>query len=265
MNTMNKSINFADVLSDMADDFKDYVANLTMTADEKADRIVKKALDRAMAFRVSAREMRLKMILIKDRDDNDITPLESFEDKDADLVKLGVKLTTKLEGLKEDAVKNADEIRAVEAQLGQISGALKTLRANPAYSTLTESYETAADAYKISLDTANRAETNYKILKDNLPMLVKAFDVYKEANQAREDARAGASEQFDPNTFMAGVAGDVAAAKAELRADEDVDRDLDESKPADPVADMLAAEDAQAADEDIMAEFAKAAKKKSKK
>jgi chromosome segregation ATPase len=262
MPTLNKSITLQDVLADMAGDFKNFVANLTMTPDEKAERIVKKALDRALAARESARQMRTRLILIKNREDTIVTPLESFEDQEAKLIELGGKLTADKKKLAKDPLENAEKLAALDAQIGQVAQSLKTLRENPAYQTLQESYETASDAYKTALDTANRAETNWKVLKDNLPMLVQAFQVYQEAKKAREQARRGAEEQFDPNTFMNGVAADVNQAKAELRADEDVDRDLDASKPVDPVADMLAQYDAANADAGILAEFEQAAKKK---
>ncbi len=264
MPTLNRSIDFRDILASMGDDFKNLVANLTMTPEKKAAFIVEKAQNKALHAREMARQMRAKMMLIKDADDESMTVLESYEAKESKLVKLGGQLTA-LKNALGDAPENAAKVKDLEAQIGQVAGALQTLRSNPAYKTLEESYETAAEAYKVALNTANTSETSWKVLKDNLPMLVQAFAVYKDAQKAREEARGAAKDQFNPDTFMAGVAGDVAKAKADLRADKDVDRDLDEMKPVDPVEDLLAQHDASAATDDIKAEFEKAAAKQGKK
>ncbi len=255
MPTLNQSISFNDVLANMGDEFKNVVANLTMTSDQKAKYIVQKALDNALAKRETARRMRSKMILIKDADDASISVLEAYELKEKKLLTVGGELTAKKNALgdKADA--------ALDAQIGQVAKALKDLRDDVTYQTLEESYETAKEAYEIALETANKAEANYKVVSANLPMLVQAFEVYKEAKKDHDDAAAGAKDQFDPNTFMKGVAGDLQNAKADLRAAQDVDRDLDAMKPVDPVADLLAAHDAASVDAGILDEFAKAAKK----
>jgi hypothetical protein len=143
----------------------------------------------------------------------------------------------------------------LEIQIGQVATTLKNLRENPAYATLSESFEAAQEAYETARNTANVAETNWKIVKDNLPALVQAFRVYKEAQQARIDAREASEDQFDPSTFMKGMEADLNEAKAALRADEQVDNDLDAMHPVDPAADLLAKFDAEKADAAILAEF----------
>jgi hypothetical protein len=255
-------MNMKDVVSSMGTQIQEWIVKTTMTPQQMADRMIQSKLETALAMRESARKAKTQMMLIKDADGGRVTPLEAFEKKEVDLVALGGRLVKQKNDLLAGGKTEDDPaVKAVTLQIGQASQALQALRANPSYKTLGESYDTASDAYKQALANAQQAEQQYEVLKANLPMLMQALEVYKNAQALKKQSEKDKISPFSADNFMSGVAADVQEQKVALRASEEVDRDLTPEKPNDPVTDMLAAHESENTDAGIMDEFAKAAKK----
>lgn len=263
MDTMLKAMTLQDILNGMETNITTWLAKSTMTRQQIAERIVEKAENQAFAFREQARMMRAQTLNIKDAQDHRTSRLEQFEADVQHRIDLGGEFTAKKNALlAAGKTEDDDEVRALTLQISQVAKALSTLRANAEFVTLKGSYETASHAYELAKENARQAEATALSLRQSLPALVQALEVYETTKAMAADQARQKVQPFSAQGFLTDIQGDISAAQHDVRAAEDVDRDLTPEAPNDPVADMLAAREAQHADASVLAEFEAAAAKK---
>lgn len=264
MEALVKALSVQDIMKSMESQIKSWFVHKTMSRAEIADAIIRKAEEQALMLRDQARKMRAQMLNIKDSGDNRVSRLEQFENDEKKFVTLGGDLYKDREKLLETLAADDTKVKALDLQMAQVSKALETLRANVEYVTLDGSYETAEKAYELAKKNATEADNTSKSMRESLPALIQALEVYDTTKKLAEDQAHQKVETFSAGNFMKDIQGDIEASMHDVRAAEDVERDLAPEEPNDPVRDMLAAREAEAANAEIMNEFAKAAKKSKK-
>ncbi len=234
---LDSKVNVGMFLKAMGGRLKQLLAS-TMTAEEKLAAIIEQLEIQVQEKRKLAREIGAQMRAIADPETQELESLEAFKVRRAKLVQLGGTLVDK---------------PAKKAQLGQVSQEVNALDAQivaqqGTYDTLVESYELARTNYQQALAAL-------ETVRSNGPAMLSAIKAHKQALAARDKARR--QDEVD-TSFLDQLQAELSGVQAEMRTDQQIDKDLDAGKDFSVDA-ALAKMDAATVDDSLMAEFKVAA------
>lgn len=217
--------------------------------EQKLSLIVEELARDTQEKRSTARNIRARMVALADAETAELEPLEALRAKRAKLVALGARVLKEKEAL---PAAHTDAIATKAAQLGQIAQEIKALESplrsmESTYATLKESYGLAFSTYKTALEAYERA-------KATGPTLLLAIKAHREALSIRDSSRKP-SATVDAS-FLDQLGSELDRATGELHADQQIEDDLDATKPQ-VIGARFAAEDAASVDEAILEEFRK--------
>lgn len=234
---LDQKVNFAMFLKSMGGRLQGLMAS-TMTPEEKLAGIIKNLEGEVQEKRVLARQIKAQKSAIADSDTKELEPLEACQVRRAKLVKLGGAMVK-------------DPAKA--SQLGQLQQEIKALDAQIAshqatFDTLEESYNLAKSNYQQAL---NALET----VRNNGSAMIKAIQAQKDALEMRDKAKKQGGTDV---SFMDDLTAELNSSRAELRSDDELDKDLDGTSDFN-IDKALAEMDANTVDDGLMAEFQAAA------
>lgn len=251
-NAMNSRVSLGMIIEGWGNRFKNILAG-SLTPEEKLSAIVEEMGRDVAEKRVLARQIRAKMSAIADPDTATLEPLEAAKARRQKLVDLGGKLLAQSRD-----PQNVDRVTALQTQMKQVSIEVQSVTQlidgqQATYDTLKESYDLAFATYQQALSAFEQA-------RDNGPAILDAIRAHEDALKVRDQARAGAQKRADAS-FLTDLQKELSGAQANLRADKELENDLDATNPHSVDA-MLAADEATHVEDSLMAEFEAAAAKR---
>ncbi len=235
--TMNKKLTVLDIMKGIAASAKDLFAN-TLTDQQKLDLIEQKLEDQVAEMRASARTVGAQMRALADPSTNELEKLEALQARRAKLVELGGK--------------HLGDAAKLVAIRDEITGLDQLIAANQA------TYDTLKDAYGVAKGNYDAALSALEKVRGQGQAILAAIAAHRNAQEIRDAANDATSVDV---SFMDDLAAELSQVKAEARADEDLDADLDASNSFNIDA-ALKADETTAVDAALMAEFQAAAGKK---
>ncbi len=250
---LDDRINFRDVFASMGNKLKNILAS-TMTPEEKLERILMAMARDVQEKRATARKIGTQMRAMADPETPEMEPLEMLRAREARLVELGGSLYTQMQ--EAETAGHPRETSNIKVRMGQVAQELTGLREGM-LATQQSTYETLVSSYEIAMQSLSQVEAAYQTARANGPAMLTALRAHEEAMALRKEAQAGSGSP--DMKFMDDLAAELSAAKAEMRADQAIDEDLNAMNPT--VDKMLADLDQEAVDANVMAEFEAASKK----
>lgn len=156
--------------------------------------------------RLTARNIRAKMVALSDPDTKELEPLEQLRARREKLVAQGKRYVS--EGKSLEATKVAQEIKSLDTSLSSME---------MTYQTLKEAYDIALENYKVSQEAYDKVVRNGSMLLD-------AIKAHQDALKIRDNTKRDSSA-ID-SSFLSELEGELTKAKSELKSDVQLDKEV---------------------------------------
>lgn len=237
---LNKRITFGMFLSGMKDRLKGIMAK-SLSAEEKLDLIIAEMTKDTNQKRITAREIRAKMVALADPETAALEPLERIKVQRDKLVKVGASLMKS----KEEAEVKGEDVTSINDKINKLAQEVKSLTVQQG--SMESTYETLKEAYDVALNNYKTASSALENAKTNGKGLLFAIKAHQDALQLRDNTRTGTGNDA---SFLKDMEDELGKAQGELRSDKHIEAEIEGSSISSIV---------EEGNEDILAEF-KAAK-----
>lgn len=283
-------LSFQDVVGKLFQNGRDAIARAFLKDEDVMAILEANAVEQVTDFRKTARQVRARMLALTDPDTQALEPLERLQAQRQKMVafagqlhKLSQMLRAEAAGIpneqgrivpSQELVQLASSVNiavsktvlpgwltnqadAVDVQIRQGAQEIKALSEGE-LAMYEQTYAVLSETYQVALNNLKQAEEVLRQIQVQAPGIVLAIQAHKEALNLADDARQATVEGSGVNSFMGDLQKQMNNARAEYRADHEVDADLDAQTPV-SFADMANAYDMGGVDDDIMAEISAAA------
>lgn len=219
----------------------------SLPPEEKLKVILEEMEKDVSSKRVTAREIRARMVALSDPTTETLEPMERLRIRKEKLVSIGAKVLKEKELA--EASGESDKVVELSTQLGQLTQEVRAVKVS--LSSIESTYQTLKEAYEVALENYKVGLAAYEHAKDNGPSLLMAIKAHQDALQVRDQARR--PPKAVDASFLNDLSTELGKAQQELRSDQQLDQELDATNST--AYSAFSEADGQSVDEEIMKEF----------